>query len=380
MVVTGTADAPVLGIVDEAGAGVDLADCPLYPPIVHAALAQVPALIKRAQLPPYNIAKRKGELKYVLVTAGDAVAGGPPAGRPADADVRPGEPPVPAVMVRFVLRTAKPVERIREHLHLLTDHLGTGSVVTVNIQPDPKAVIEGQDEIHLFGPQTLAVTQGSVQLRLRPQSFLQTNSAVAGGLYQQVADWIDAIAAEHAEHAERGGHTSYRPTPLRVWDLFCGVGGFALHVAGPAGTRPHAIRNAATASPANSRSVTGVEIAPQAVESARATAAAYGLDACFHAADAAAWAAQSASEGTVPDVLIVNPPRRGLGQAMARWIQHSGIPDVVYSSCNPATLARDLETMDGYRITAARLLDMFPHTRHAEVVVRLRRQAPSNGR
>jgi 23S rRNA (uracil747-C5)-methyltransferase len=72
-----------------------------------------------------------------------------------------------------------------------------------------------------------------------------------------------------------------------------------------------------------------------------------------------------------PDLLIVNPPRRGLGRQLADWIEASGISDVVYSSCNPQTLARDLAAMGSYRIVEARLLDMFPHTAHAEVVVRL---------
>jgi 23S rRNA (uracil747-C5)-methyltransferase len=79
-----------------------------------------------------------------------------------------------------------------------------------------------------------------------------------------------------------------------------------------------------------------------------------------------------------PDLLIVNPPRRGLGRDLAQWIEDSGIEDVVYSSCNPQTLAADLAVMGSYRIVEARLLDMFPHTTHAEVVVRLTRTLPSD--
>ena len=65
-------------------------------------------------------------------------------------------------------------------------------------------------------------------------------------------------------------------------------------------------------------------------------------------------------------------PRRGIG-ALAAWLEDSGVADVIYSSCNPVTLARDLKQMPSYRVEAARMLDMFPHTAHAEVVVRLRR-------
>ncbi|MCQ9386324.1 methyltransferase domain-containing protein [Brevibacterium sp. 50QC2O2] len=350
MVVTGTADAPVFGIVDPAGNGVDLRDCPLYPPVIMKVLDLLPALIKRAQVSPYSIARRRGELKYVLITAGDVPAGA-------------GDP---AVLVRFVLRTEKPVERLREHLHLLVESLAPGSVVTANIQPEPKAIIEGPTEVHLAGPDTLSVTQGRIRLLLRPQSFLQTNTTVASGLYRQVSNWVDEI------------------DPGEVWDLFCGVGGFALHCAQPAeprpaGTAPGADPGARTLEPGaivlepRRRRVTGVEISPAAIESAKQSAAEYGLDADFYAGDAAAWFRERTAAGRRPDALIVNPPRRGVGREMAAWIQDSGIPDVVYSSCNPATLARDLEAMSAYRITAARLLDMFPHTRHAEVLVRLSR-------
>ncbi len=73
---------------------------------------------------------------------------------------------------------------------------------------------------------------------------------------------------------------------------------------------------------------------------------------------------------------MVNPPRRGLGPELAGWLERSGVRDVLYSSCNPASLADDLATMPSLRIVAGRYVDMFPHTEHAEVIVRLRRIAP----
>jgi 23S rRNA (uracil747-C5)-methyltransferase len=72
-------------------------------------------------------------------------------------------------------------------------------------------------------------------------------------------------------------------------------------------------------------------------------------------------------------VVIVNPPRRGIGEHLAGFLEDSDVEHVVYSSCNPATLATDLEAMPSLRITTARLADMFPHTGHDEVVVLLRR-------
>lgn len=324
MVVAGTTEHPTLGILDEDGTGIDLTDCPLYPESIHTVIRTLPWLIKRAQVPPYNVRKRKGQLKHVIVTAGD--------------DNR--------VMVRFVLASQSALPRIQEHLPAFMDACEGVEVfsVSANINPVHTAIIEGDEEIALHGPQWLPVTQGRVQLKVRPQSFVQTNTVVASGLYEQVREWVSKAQAPVTSY---GRH-------LRVWDLFCGVGGFALHVAGPG------------------RQVTGVEVAPAAVESAREVAGENDLGLNFVCADAAQWARQQTQ---APNVLIVNPPRRGMGEDMAGWVEQSGIPHVIYSSCNPRTLAADLAKMPGYRIEQARFLDMFPHTSHAEVVVRLARQA-----
>lgn len=322
MVVAGTTEHPTLGILDDDGAGIDLTDCPLYPESIHTVIRTLPWLIKRAQIPPYNVRKRKGQLKHVIVTAGD--------------DNR--------VMVRFVLASQSALPRIQEHLPAFMDACEGVEVfsVSANINPVHTAIIEGDEEIALHGPQWLPVTQGRVQLKVRPQSFVQTNTVVASGLYEQVREWVSNAEVPATSH---GRH-------LKVWDLFCGVGGFALHVAGPG------------------RQVTGVEVAPAAVESAREVAGENDLGLNFICADAAQWSHQQTQ---VPDVLIVNPPRRGMGEDMAGWVEQSGIPHVIYSSCNPRTLAADLAKMPEYRIEQARFLDMFPHTSHAEVVALMRR-------
>ncbi|MBN9612143.1 MAG: methyltransferase domain-containing protein, partial [Actinobacteria bacterium] len=199
-------------------------------------------------------------------------------------------------------------------------------------------------------------------LHLLPQSFFQTNTAVAQELYAQVADWVD----------EAG--------PASVWDLYCGVGGFALHVAaggqdgGSAQSEGGSPRRAA----GSGRRTLGVEISPAAVASAERSAREAGLDARFIAQDATAFALAASAE-QLPELVIVNPPRRGIGAELAGWIEGSGVADVVYSSCNPDSLAKDLAAMPAYRVRAARVFDMFPHTDHLEVAVLLERipTAPS---
>ena len=321
MVVAGSAAAPILTLPRKPGETAttppDLVDCPLYPREVGVLLEHVRGLIRRAQVPPYDVDRRRGEAKGVIVT------------------IAPSGP----MMLRLVLRTEAALDRIREHLPALLDAQPAVVSVSANIHPEPVASLEGPTEIPLAGSEVLELESGPVLLLPRARSFIQTNTAVAGQLYAQVGAWIDDIASTH-EHA------------LRIWDLYCGLGGFALACAGP------------------DREVTGIEVSAPAIDSARESARRMGVEARFEAADATAWAAGQPSP---PDVVIVNPPRRGIGPELAAWIEGSGMRDVVYSSCNPATLAADLAAMPSLRIVRGRLIDMFPHTRHDEVVVRLRR-------
>lgn len=322
MAVSGTAQEPVLGLPGQAE-GADLCDCPLYPAGVEAVLEGVKALVRRAQVPPYSVARRRGELKNVLVTAS----------------------PDGEHVVRLVLRTDAALGRIREHLPRLLEEHPSIVAVSANLHPEHTTRVEGEEEVPLWGAASIGVRTGDVVLRARPRSFLQTHTEVAGQLYRQGAAWI-------AEALTDAG------TAPRVWDLYCGLGGFALH----------------TALAAPAARITGVEVTPEAIDGAREAATAHGLPVTFLADDATAWARHEAEgpEGP-PDAAIVNPPRRGIGPELAGWLEDSGVADVVYSSCNPATLAADLAAMPSLRIVAARYVDMFPHTEHAEVIVRLRR-------
>lgn len=330
MAVGGTAQAPLLTLPGQS-AGTDLCDCPLYPDGVEEVLEGAKALIRRAQIPPYDVARRRGEIKNVLVTSS----------------------PEGEHLLRFVLRSTAALERLREHLPRLLEAHPSVVSVSANIHPEHTTRVEGEEEIPLAGACRLAVRTGDVTLFSRPQSFLQTHTEVAGALYRQGAEWAREIAGTREDQETGPG--------LRIWDLYCGLGGFALHLA--------------RALPA--ARVTGVEVSAQAIDGAREGAEAAGADVRFLAADATAWAIEEASGPSgPPDIVVVNPPRRGLGPELAGWLERSGVRDVLYSSCNPASLADDLAAMPSLRVVAGRYVDMFPHTEHAEVIVRLRRIAP----
>ena len=311
MVVAGSVEAPTLGILDPRGGGVDLRDCGLHTPGLAAALPVLAAFVATAGLTPYSVAERRGELKHLLVT----------------------ESPDGELMVRFVLRSREALPRIRKHLPRLLEALPV-AVVSANLQPDHKAVLEGPEELTLHGD-TLTMRVNGLGLHLRPQSFFQTNTEVAAALYRHARDLAVSVG------------------PATAWDLYCGVGGFGLHLARE-GVR-----------------VRGVESSEQAIESARVTADELGVaGAEFLAGDATAYAVSAAR---APELVVVNPPRRGIGPALAGWLEASSVRHVVYSSCNVDSLARDLAAMPSLRPMTGRLLDMFPHTDHHEVLLLLRR-------
>jgi 23S rRNA (uracil747-C5)-methyltransferase len=309
MVVAGTLEQPTIGILAPDGTGVDLRECGLHEPGLAEALPVLADFIVLARLAPYSVSERRGELKHLLVT------------RSPDGDL----------MVRFVLRSTEARTRIEKHLPTLLEQLPV-AVVSLNIQPDHKAVLEGEREILLHGS-TLPMHVNELTLHLGPQSFFQTNTAVAARLYDVARGWVDELA------------------PARVWDLYCGVGGFALHLAAPG------------------RTVVGAELSEPAVVSARESAV--GLpDVSFVVGDALTFARATAPQ---PDLVVVNPPRRGLGAELSTWLETSDVAHVLYSSCNAESLAKDLARMPSLRPTRGVLLDMFPQTEHYEVLVQLRR-------
>lgn len=313
LAVGGTAQHPTLGILDPGGVGVDLRTCPLYPPSLAGSFDTLAEFVGRAGLTPYDVPVRRGELKNVVVTAS----------------------PDDELMVRFVLRSQESLARIRKHLPWLLAQLPAVRVVSVNLLPEHKAVLEGEHEIVLT-EQAVLPMRLDVPLRLRPQSFFQTNTQVAVELYRQARAWADDAA------------------PSSVWDLYSGVGGFALHLA------------------REGRDVAGVELSAEATVAARESAAEAGVDARFVTADATGHVLAT-TPGEAPDLVVVNPPRRGIGPRLAAWLEASRTRHVLYSSCNPVTLARDLVAMPSLRPVRARVLDMFPHTAHCEVLTLLER-------
>ena len=139
-----------------------------------------------------------------------------------------------------------------------------------------------------------------------------------------------------------------------VLELYCGAGTISLFLAKRA------------------KRVIGAEIIPEAIENARLNAERNGVkNAEFFCADASEAAARFLKEGIRPEAVVVDPPRRGMDESAIRAVCGMGPDRVVYVSCNPSTLARDITVFNdcGYELKEASAVDMFPRTAHVETVV-----------
>jgi len=308
MVAIPSLDGVVLGLSEEAS----LIQCPLYDVSMQKVLENTQTWLRDLGIKAYDVKKKKGELKYVLLTRSTHNN---------------------SMMLRFVLRSHGAIGRLKNGLNDLIALCPELKVVTVNIQSIHMAILEGDEEIFLTQQIRLEEKLNGIPLFIRPKSFFQTNTDVASKLYKTAAEWVGVSK------------------PKVIWDLFCGVGGFALHCAAP------------------DREIIGIEIEDEAIACARDSAALIGFENLrFEAMDTASFTATS---GKDVDIVIVNPPRRGLGEQLCKWLERSAPERIIYSSCNATSLARDLNFLSQYSIKKVQLFDMFPHTPHYETLVEL---------
>ena len=219
------------------------------------------------------------------------------------------------------------------------------TTILVNRNSERTNVILGRKTRTVLGPGVIEDTLAGVPLRMGVHEFYQVNTPAAETLY--------AKAREYAGLKE----TDF------LLDLYCGMGTIGLSML------------------PDCRRLVGVEVVPQAVDGAKQTAARLGLDddrADFRCQDAGSAAAQLAAEGARPDVIVVDPPRKGCDEAALTAIAEMAPRTVVMVSCNAATAARDTKwlTEHGYKAVEVQPVDLFPRTRHVETVVLLSHKKP----
>ncbi len=215
------------------------------------------------------------------------------------------------------------------------------SSVIVNSQRDKTNVVLGKKCRTVWGSDTIRDELCGLRFSLSPLSFYQVNRTQAELLYQKAAEYAALTGKE------------------TLLDLYCGAGTIGLSIAKEA------------------KNLIGVEIVPEAVENARQNARDNGIkNAEFLCGDAAQAAGILACRGEKPDVIVLDPPRKGCGRDLIETVAAFGPQRIVYVSCDPATLARDLKYFAelGYPPQEATPVDMFPGTAHIETVALLVRE------
>lgn len=222
-------------------------------------------------------------------------------------------------------------------LNALEQIEGITSVV-LNINKAKTNVILGQEVKVLKGRDYIIDTIGELKFKISALSFFQVNPVQTKVLYNKALEYADLTGNE------------------TVWDAYCGTGSISLFLAQKA------------------KKVYGVEIVAPAIENAKANAELNGItNAEFFVGKAEEVIPEKYAEGLVADTIVVDPPRKGCDQALLETLIKMSPSKIVYVSCDPATLARDLGYLNenGYKVEMVQPVDMFPHTTHVETVVKL---------
>lgn len=225
-------------------------------------------------------------------------------------------------------------------ISLLKDNVQGLKSVVLNINKEKTNVILGEKSVTLWGEDFITDNLLGKTFIISPNSFYQVNHEQCEKLYEKVREFADLKGSE------------------TVVDLYCGVGTIGLTVSDKA------------------KQLFGIEIVSQAVENAKANAKLNGIvNAQFICADAPKGAKILEEKGVKPDVVILDPPRKGCDRTLLDTVENMAPKRIVYVSCDSATLARDLQILNekGYETKRVTAVDMFPRTPHVEAVALVER-------
>ncbi len=302
----------------------EAAACPLGPSVFSDILETLRAFFAEHALSVYDEKTGRGLLRHVYLRRGE-VSG--------------------QILLTLVV-TDENFPHAEELVPILTEKYKEIVGILLNIQKEDTNVVLGDRFVTLYGKDSIEDTLAGVKLKITPDAFYQVNHGMAQMLY--------AKAKELA--APKPGET--------VLDLFCGAGSIGLSMAD------------------TGAAIVGIEIVESAVECAKENAAANGYEnAAFYVGDAAETekllsnAEKERGSAIRPDVVLLDPPRKGCDPAMLRYVASLSPSRVVYVSCNPETLARDVALLGalGYAPGVVTPFDMFPMTGHVESVVLMSR-------
>lgn len=291
-------------------------DCRLQPPVFEQVLKIVRAWMMKYGIPAYDEKSHKGLIRHIYLRQGYYT----------------GE-----LMVCLVIN-GKNVPKTYNLIRSLRDSIPQFQTFLLNYNTAKTNVILGKEEEVLFGDGFIRDKLLGCTFRISPKSFYQVNTRQAEVLYSKAAELAHLTSSDI------------------LMDLYCGTGTIGLTMASKV------------------KKVYGVEIVPEAVDDARKNALENSIaNAEFICGDAAHAAEQLQHDGVKPDVILVDPPRKGLAESLVHTIAEFDPKRVVYVSCDPATLARDCARFQdlGWHTEVVCPVDMFPRTAHVENVVLL---------
>lgn len=292
--------------------------CLIQTPEADVLMASLKRNLQAMGIEPYEEKAHRGMLRHVVLRKGRVT----------------GE-----LMVVLVTKKKKFPEAARA-VELIREALPEVTSIMQNVNPEKTNVIFGSETIHLWGKEIIEDRIGDVRFEISARSFYQVNPEQTEVLYGQALDYAGLTGTE------------------TVIDAYCGIGTISLFLAQRA------------------KFVMGVEIVPQAIEDAKRNASLNGFtNTLFEAGPAEDVIPRWYKEGKAADVLVVDPPRKGCDDALLQTMLEQRPERIVYVSCNPATLARDLRILEdgGYRTQEVQPVDMFPQTTHVECVAWLTR-------
>ena len=298
---------------------VDVNNCFIQKEKNNKIIGVVREWMQKYHIPAYNEDKGTGIVRHVMGRVG----------------VHTGD-----VMVVLVTATYD-IPHVKELTKMLRDNIPGLKSFIQNINKRHTNVIMGLKDRVIYGKSTIRDTLGTLKFNISAQSFFQVNSEQAEKLYNKAVEFAGLTGKEI------------------VFDVYCGTGTISLFLA------KHA------------KAVYGIEIVPPAITDARRNAEDNHCDnATFLLGDAAQKLPELLEQGIKPDVVLLDPPRAGCEERVLSSIVHVKPKRIVYVSCNPSTLARDLAYLSshGYNVPIVQPVDMFPQTAHVETVTLLQRK------
>ncbi len=308
--------------------------CCLGDPVNEKVLHEITAWMEQYGIEPYNEESHTGLIRHVLIRTGERTDYAGDKGEniltsSQDVQTVPNDAePARQVMVCVVINGLR-LPRSGELTARLLQIPGMTSI-SYNINTERTNVILGSEIRSLYGNGFITDRIGDIRYQISPQSFYQVNREQTEKLYAAALEYAGLTGTE------------------TVWDLYCGIGTISLFLARQA------------------KKVCGVEAVTAAVEDARANALMNGItNTDFYAGRAEEVLPEMYSKkGARADVIVVDPPRKGCSPAVLETISQMAPERVVYVSCNPSTLARDLKILceNSYELRQAQPVDMFPQT------------------